>query len=71
MGRLLGRGEQVPPHPLAAVVRPPGLGPEDGRRLLYAWMAQMELGVDSGGLLNEVISYGNPPVKYVRELMGL
>jgi glycosyltransferase involved in cell wall biosynthesis/predicted metal-dependent phosphoesterase TrpH len=29
-----------------------GLGPEDGRRLLQAWVAEMELGVDSGGLLS-------------------
>lgn len=29
-----------------------GLGPEDGRRLLRAWLAEMELGLDTAGLLN-------------------
>jgi len=28
-----------------------GLGPEDGRRLLRAWLNEMELGVDTAGLL--------------------
>jgi glycosyltransferase involved in cell wall biosynthesis/predicted metal-dependent phosphoesterase TrpH len=28
-----------------------GLGPEDGRRLLRAWLSEMELGVDTAGLL--------------------
>ena len=29
-----------------------GLGPDDGRRLLRAWMSEMELGLDTGGLLS-------------------
>jgi glycosyltransferase involved in cell wall biosynthesis/predicted metal-dependent phosphoesterase TrpH len=29
-----------------------GLGPEDGRRLLHAWIASMDLGLDGGGLLS-------------------
>ena len=28
-----------------------GLGPEDGRRLLRAWLNEMELGVDTAGLV--------------------
>jgi glycosyltransferase involved in cell wall biosynthesis/predicted metal-dependent phosphoesterase TrpH len=28
-----------------------GLGPEDGRRLLRAWLSEMDLGVDTAGLL--------------------